>query len=102
LLSLTNLLIFLGFPGSIMFVAEILFFSFCFDLYPLLTLLFIFLLYLVAPTMFFRSWTNALFGMSTHFLRRLPLDLTLKELIVYGGMVFLMFWLGISWQIFVV
>jgi NADH:ubiquinone oxidoreductase subunit 4 (subunit M) len=55
LISLTNLLIFLGFPGSIMFVAEILFFSFSFDLYPLLTLLFVFLLYLVAPTMFFRS-----------------------------------------------
>jgi hypothetical protein len=36
-----------------MFVAEILFFSFFFDLYPLLTLWFILLLYLLAPTMFF-------------------------------------------------
>lgn len=102
LLSLINLLIFLGFPGSIMFVAEILFFSFFFDLYPLLTMWFVVLLYLIAPTTFFRSWTNVLFGMSTNFLRPLPLDLTVKELVVYGGLVFLMFWLGISWQMFLI
>ena len=55
LVSLVNLLIFLGFPGSIMFVAEILFFSFFFDLFPFLSLIFIVLLYLLAPTVFFRS-----------------------------------------------
>lgn len=38
-----------------MFVAEILFFSFLFDLYPLLCLLLVVLLYLLAPTVFFRS-----------------------------------------------
>ena len=102
LISLLNLLVFLGFPGSIMFVAEILFFSFFFDLYPLLSLWFVLILYLITPTMFFRSWTNVLFGMSVYFLRTLPLDLTLKELLVYGGLILLMFWLGISWQIFVV
>ena len=102
LIGLVNLLIFLGFPGSIMFVAEILFFSFFFDLYPLLSLWFILILYLITPTMFFRSWTNVLFGMSIYFLRTLPLDLTLKELLVYGGLILLMFWLGISWQMFVV
>lgn len=55
IIALVNLLIFLGFPGSIMFVAEILFFSFLFDLYPLLCLLLVVLLYLLAPTVFFRS-----------------------------------------------
>ena len=102
LMSLVNLLIFLGFPGSIMFIAEILFFSFCFDLYPLLALIFVFLLYLLAPTVFFRSWMNALFGSSVYFLRTIPLDLTSKELIVYGSLVVLMFWLGISWQSFII
>ena len=102
IISLLNLLIFLGFPGSIMFVAEILFFSFFFDLYPLLSLWFVLILYLITPTMFFRSWTNVLFGMSVYLLRVLPLDLGLKELVVYGGLILLMFWLGISWQIFVV
>ena len=102
LVSLVNLLIFLGFPGSIMFVAEILFFSFFFDLYPILCLIMIVLLYLIAPTVFFRSWMNALFGSSVHLLKKLPLDLTSRELIVYGGLIILMFWLGVSWQSFVI
>ena len=102
LVALVNLLIFLGFPGSIMFVAEILFFSFFFDLYPVLCLVMIVLLYLIAPTVFFRSWMNALFGSSVHLLRTLPLDLTSRELLVYGGLIILMFWLGISWQSFIV
>jgi len=55
LAALVNLLIFLGFPGSIMFIAEILFFSFFFDLFPALTLVLIVLLYLLGPTFFFRS-----------------------------------------------
>lgn len=55
LAGLVNSLVFLGFPGSIMFVSEILFFSFFFDLFPLLCLIFIVLLYLLAPTFFFRS-----------------------------------------------
>lgn len=55
LVSLVNCLIFLGFPGSIFFVAEFMFFSFFFDLFPALCLFFILLLYLIAPTMFFRS-----------------------------------------------
>jgi NADH:ubiquinone oxidoreductase subunit 4 (subunit M) len=55
LVCLVNLLIFLGFPGSIMFIAEILFFSFFFDLFPLLCFILIVLLYLIGPTFFFRS-----------------------------------------------
>lgn len=101
LVSLVNLLIFLGFPGSIMFVAEILFFSFFFDLYPLLCLVFIVLLYLIVPTIFFRSWMNALFGSSAQLLKTLPLDLNSRELLVYGGLIVLMFWLGVTWQSFV-
>jgi hypothetical protein len=37
-MTLLNTLIFLGFPGSIMFVSEFLFFSFIFDLFPFLAL----------------------------------------------------------------
>ena len=100
LVSLLNLLVFLGFPGSIMFVAEILFFSFFFDLYPLLTVFFVVFLYLLAPTMFFRSWVNTLFGSSKHLLKTLPADLSSKELIIYLGVIILMFWLGFTWQSF--
>lgn len=52
---LINILIFLGFPGSIFFVSEILFFSFFFDLFPLASLFLLFFLYFLGPTFFFRS-----------------------------------------------
>lgn len=101
LVSLLNCLVFLGFPGSIMFVSEILFFSFFFDLFPLLCLFLIVLLYLIGPTFFFRSWMNVLFGSSVQLLKTLPSDLSSKEFIVFNGLIILMFWLGISWQAFV-
>jgi NADH-quinone oxidoreductase subunit M len=53
LISLVNCLIFLGFPGSIFFIAEVLFFSFLLDLFPLLCLFLIPFLYLLGPTFFF-------------------------------------------------
>ena len=101
LVALINTLVFLGFPGSIMFVAEILFFSFFFDLFPVLCLFFIILLYLLGPTFFFRIWMNVLFGSSTHLLNTLPADLNSRELLVFGGLIFLMFWLGMTWQAFI-
>jgi NADH:ubiquinone oxidoreductase subunit 4 (subunit M) len=91
LVSLVNLLVFLGFPGSIMFVTEILFFGFFFDLFPLLCLILIVLLYLLGPTFFFRSWVNVLFGSSVFFSKTLPIDLTFKELLLYGGLLILMY-----------
>lgn len=101
LVSLANSLVFLGFPGSIMFVSEILFFSFFFDLFPLLCLVFIVLLYLLGPTFFFRSWMNVLFGSSIQLLQKLPADLSSKEFIVYSGLIIMMFWLGVTWQAFI-
>jgi len=55
LITLTSTLIFLGFPGSIFFVAEFLFFSFFFDLFPLMAVFLLLFLYLIGPTFFFRS-----------------------------------------------
>ena len=101
LVSLLNTLVFLGFPGSIMFVSEILFFSFFFDLFPVLCLVFILLLYLIGPTFFFRSWMNVLFGSSIQLLKTLPADLSSREFITYSGLLFMMFWLGITWQAFI-
>lgn len=55
LLTLLNILLFLGFPGSIFFVSEILFFSFFMDLFPVCALFLLVFLYLLGPTFFFRS-----------------------------------------------
>lgn len=101
LVSLVNLLVFLGFPGSIMFISEILFFTFLFDLFPALCLFLVILLYLIAPTFVFRTWVNALFGASIEFNNKLSADLSSKELVVYVGLLSTMFWLGVSWQTFI-
>lgn len=100
LLSFINCLIFLGFPGSIFFIAEFLFFTFFFDLFPLLCLILLVLLYLFGPTFFFRSWINVLFGLSNSINKKIPLDLSTKEFITYFGVIVIMFWLGLTWQIF--
>ena len=101
LLSLVNCLVFLGFPGSIFFIAEVLFFSFFFDLFPILCLFLLVLLYFFGPTFFFRSWMNALFGLSVFTQKNVPLDLNSKEILLYGGLIILMFWLGLTWQLFI-
>jgi len=95
---LLNSLIFLGFPGSIFFIAEFLFFSFLIDLFPLLAIMLLLFLYLIGPTFFFRSWLNTMFGFSKALTRTLPADLSTREFILFFGMSSLMYWLGISWQ----
>lgn len=102
LVSLLNLLIFLGFPGSIFFISEVLFFSFCFDMFPLLTLFLILFLYLLGPSFFFKSWVNVMFGKSHLFNSSVPLDLTSRELMLFLGIPFIMYWLGVSWQSFII
>ncbi len=101
LMSLINCLVFLGFPGSIFFIAEFLFFSFFFDLFPLLSIFLLVVLYLFVPTFFFRTWMNALFGLSHSVNRALPTDLSTRELIIFAGLILLMFWLGFTWQSFI-
>ena len=98
---LLNTLIFLGFPGSIFFVAEFLFFSFFFDLFPIITIYLLVLLYLIGPTFFFRSWMNIMFSYSVSLRHQLPIDLTTRESFLFFGVPALMYWLGVSWQSFV-
>ena len=99
---LLNTLIFLGFPGSIFFVSEFLFFTFSFDLFPALSLFLLIFLYLLGPTFFFRSWMNLMFGFSTFLNNKLPLDLTTRESILFFGIPILMYWLGLSWQFLII
>jgi hypothetical protein len=60
----------------------------------------IFLLYLIGPTFFFRIWMNVMFGSSRHLLGASPVDLSSRELILFMGLTILMFWLGVTWQVF--
>lgn len=99
---LLNSLIFLGFPGSIFFISEFLFFSFFFDLFPLLALFLLVFLYLIGPTFFFRSWMNLMFGFSYAFKTSAPVDLSTRECLLFFGIPLLMYWLGVSWQSFII
>lgn len=101
LLVLLNILIFLGFPGSIFFVSEILFFSFFLDLFPFCTLFLLIFLYLLGPTFFFRSWMNMMFGFSIKLLQTVPVDVSTREFILFFNIPLLMYWLGITWQAFI-
>lgn len=98
--ALLNLLIFLGFPGSIFFISEVLFFLFFWDLFPILATILFFILYFLGPTFFFRNWFNTLFGLSSSTLLKAPLDLNLSELLLSLSLSVFMFWLGITWQFF--
>jgi NADH-quinone oxidoreductase subunit M len=102
LMTLVNSLIFLGFPGSIFFVSEFLFFSFFYDLFPVMALFLLIFLYLLGPTFFFRSWMNVMFGFSYALTKRLPADLSSREFILFSSISILMYWLGISWQALVI
>jgi len=102
LVVLLNVLIFLGFPGSIFFVSEFLFFSFFLDLFPLASVFLLVFLYLLGPTFFFRSWMNVMFGFSNALLKSLPMDISLREFTLFTGVPLLMYWLGVSWQFFIV
>jgi hypothetical protein len=53
-------------------------------------------LYLLGPSFFFRSWVNLLFGFSLQLTNRVPTDLSSRELTLFLGIPFLMYWLGIS------
>jgi hypothetical protein len=45
---------------------------------------------------------NALFGFSSSLSHRLPVDLSTREFILFLGVPGLMYWLGFSWQAFVI
>lgn len=96
LICLVNCIIFLGFPGSIFFISEFLFFTFSFDLLPCISLLLFLLIYLLLPIFFFRTWFNVMFSSSVSFYRRIPQDLDTRELVFYLFMVFTLFWLGVT------
>lgn len=102
LMVLVNTLIFLGFPGSLFFVSEFLFFSFVFDMFPLITFFLLLLLYLLGPTFFFRSWMNLMFGSSTQLMVKVPTDLTSREFIIFSSISISLFWLGLNWQAFII
>jgi len=101
IIAFVNLILNLGFPGSLFFIAESLFFTFMFDLWPLAAFYFFLFLYLFGPLFYFKGWVNTLFSYSYLLSRTLPLDITLRESFLFFGIPVLLYWLGVTWPIFI-
>ena len=101
---LTLLIVFLGFPGSLLFVAEFIFFTALLDLNFLVFILILFVAYFLVPSFFFKSWFLLLFGFGNLTLLKnnnanLP-DLDTLELVLLWSSIIFIFWLGLSFQFF--
>lgn len=98
---ITLLVVFLGFPGSLFFIAEFLFFSFLLDLNLVIFFVLIFILYFYVPVCFFKNWFFLMFGFSQHYSNSSAVsDLDLKEQVLFWFFILMLFWLGFSFQFF--
>nr|ACX30996.1 NADH dehydrogenase subunit 4 [Moneuplotes crassus] len=102
---LLMLILFLGFPGSLLFVSEFLFFSALLEFSFGFFLLIFFIAYFAVPVCFFRSWFLLLFGLpSTRFFTAPTAqltDLSGFESLLLGVIILLLFWFGLSFQFFI-
>lgn len=88
---LINLIIFLGFPGSLFFISEILFFTFLFDVFPIYSFILFFIIYFLLANFFMKIWLNLLFGSISSKINFLILDLDKNEIIIFSFLIFLIF-----------
>jgi NADH:ubiquinone oxidoreductase subunit 4 (subunit M) len=96
--TLVTLVLFLGFPGTLFFIAEVFFFSALLDFNFLLFFLFFFFAYFVVPSCFFKSWFLALFGSSNLTSTHNVTDLARFELVVVWVFIFFLIWFGLISQ----
>ena len=101
LFILLLLITFLGFPGSIFFLSEIYFFLFFLDINIFWTCNLLILLYCYFGICFFKNWFLLLFNYSFQFSSLIFIkDLELKEIILFGFFLILLYWLGLFNQFF--
>lgn len=106
LLTLVILIIFLGFPGTLFFLAEFLFFSFLLDINFILFFFIFIIIYLLLPISFIKNWFLLLFSYNSpiiisntiKFNTEIFLDLTLLEKFILFSFILQLFWLGFSFQ----
>ena len=99
--TIVLLVIFLGFPGSLFFVAEFLFFSYMADYSLFLIFILLILLYFIVASCYFKNWFFALFGYSINLLNvKIISDLDFKEYILFGFLSFLVFFFGLTNNLF--
>lgn len=96
--TLVTLVLFLGFPGTLFFIAEVFFFSALLDFNLLVFFIFFFSAYVIVPSAFFKSWFLGLFGSSRLLFNRPVSDLAKFELVVVWFFIALLGWFGFTSQ----
>jgi NADH:ubiquinone oxidoreductase subunit 4 (subunit M) len=99
--ALVTLVLFLGFPGTLFFLAEVFFFSALLDFNFIYFFIFFFCAYFVVPSCFFKSWFVVLFGSSRPLINFAAPDLAKFELIVMWFFVLCLVWFGLLSQSFI-
>lgn len=105
-LILINLLIFLGFPGTLFFFAEFIFFFILLELNFYLFILLFLIAYFYLPTVFFKKWFLLLYGWSFDIFFLRPdlnlsgLDASRLELLFFSFFTFFLFWFGFTFHFF--
>jgi NADH:ubiquinone oxidoreductase subunit 4 (subunit M) len=96
-------LVILGFPGTLLFVSELLFFTFLLDTSFSIFLTIFLTTYLLASSFFFKNWFLTLFNYSYVLVTKLKfqtVDLEFKEFMILQALLALIFYLGLSLQYF--
>jgi len=96
--TLTLLVLFLGFPGTLFFIAEVIFFSALLDFNFLLFLIFFFFAYFFVPSVFFKKWFLILFGNSEVISQQSTPDLNRFEFVLFWFFILVLFWFGLTFQ----
>ena len=97
------LVTFLGFPGSLFFLAEIYFFLFFFDINVFWTLCLLIIIYCYFGICFFKNWFMLLFNYSFYFMTFSWIkDAEIKELFLFLFFIFILYWLGIINQFLII
>jgi len=98
---LTTLIIFLGFPGSLLFISEFMFFTALLDFNFVIFLLILFFAYFFVPSCFFKTWFLLLFGSNQNLLNKTCLvDLDKLESVLLWSFIIILFWFGFTFQFF--
>lgn len=102
-LLLSLLVVFLGFPGSLFFLAEVSFFLFYLDINTTWACILLLFIYGYFSICFFKNWFILLFNYSYIFMSSILIrDLDLKELFLFSFFLFMLYWLGLINQFIVI
>ena len=99
IVSYLNCIFILGFPGTLFFLSELIFFIFILDLYPIIGFIIFIIIYIIVPLFFFKAWLSIWYTNIT-ISSYIIYDLTKYEVFVFMFLFSILIFLGIFNSIF--